>query len=224
MDMLSLPSSNTETLARLAAIANPPALLTEGLNELRAVYNGVQALGVPDSAVRLNLTTVRGLDYYTGTVYETLLLDDIALGSICSGGRYENLAGHYTKSKLPGVGISIGATRLFGQLLERGIIKAEQGCMADVLITQLDTSLLPDYFSMAAELRSHGLNVEVYVDEHKVGKQLKYADRAGVSLVLIMGSEEKAKGVVTLKHLKTAHQEEVPLANLASHIRKHLEI
>ena len=224
MDMLSLPSSNTETLARLAAIANPPALLTEGLNELRAVYNGVQALGVPDSAVRLNLTTVRGLDYYTGTVYETLLLDDIALGSICSGGRYENLAGHYTKSKLPGVGISIGATRLFGQLLERGIIKAEQGCMADVLITQLDTSLLPDYFSMAAELRSHGLNVEVYVDEHKVGKQLKYADRAGVSLVLIMGSEEKAKGVVTLKHLKTAHQEEVPLPNLASHIRKHLEI
>jgi histidyl-tRNA synthetase len=216
--LMNTIASNEDTLRQLADINNPPALLTEGLGELRTVYEGVRALGVPDEAVRLNLSTVRGLDYYTGTVYETLLLDDIALGSICSGGRYENLAGHYTKSKLPGVGISIGATRLFGQLLEKGIIKADKASQTDILITQLDTSLLPDYFRLAAELRAHGLNVEVYIDPHKLGKQLKYADRAGMELALIMGSEEKAKGVITLKHLKTTKQEEVPLVNLAAHL------
>jgi histidyl-tRNA synthetase len=219
LQLMNSVRSNEETLKTLGAISDQPALLTEGLGELRGVYEGVRALGVPDDAVRLNLSTVRGLDYYTGTVYETLLVDDPALGSICSGGRYENLAGHYTKSKLPGVGISIGATRLFGQLLERGIIKAERASQTDVLIVQLDTSLLPDYFSLAAQLRAAGLNVEVYVDAHKMGKQLKYADRAGIPYALIMGGDERAKGVVTLKNLTMASQEEIPLAQVTDKLK-----
>ncbi len=219
LQLMNSVRSNEETLGSLAGLNNAPALLTEGLGELRKVYDGVRALGVPDEAVRLNLSTVRGLDYYTGTVYETLLVDDPALGSICSGGRYENLAGHYTKSKLPGVGISIGATRLFGQLLERGIIKAERASRTDVLIVQLDTALLPDYFALASELRSAGLNVEVYVDAHKMGKQLKYADRAGIPYAVIMGSDEKAKGTITLKHLLKTEQEELPLSQLTARLQ-----
>ncbi len=218
MALLGTERSNVATLAAVEALENKPDVLAEGLAELRAVYEGALALGVPEAAIRLNLTTVRGLDYYTGTVYETLLLDDPKLGSICSGGRYENLAGHYTRSKLPGVGISIGATRLFETMLETGKITLEDTGMADVILLQVDTALLPDYLRLAASLRAAGLKVEVYLDAHKLGKQLKYADRSGVPLALLMGGEEKARGTVTLKHLKTSHQEEVPLADLAGHL------
>lgn len=212
--------SNAQTLALLEGINDKPEQLTLGLAELRQVYNGLKALGVPEAHVRLNLTTVRGLDYYTGTVYETLVLAHPEWGSICSGGRYENLAGHYTKSKLPGVGISIGATRLFQLLLEFGMLKAENTSLTDVIILQLDPELMADYLKLASELRSHGLNVEVYMDPHKLGKQLKYADRAGAPYAIIMGGDEKAKGTATLKHLKVAQQEEVKLTDVASHIQR----
>jgi histidyl-tRNA synthetase len=188
----------------------------DGLADLKTVYEGAKALGVPEEALNISLTTVRGLDYYTGTVYETLLLDDPKLGSICSGGRYDNLAGHYTRSKLPGVGISIGATRLFEYMLETKRITLDDTGMADVLVLQVDTALLPDYFRLAAQLRAAGLKVEVYVDPHKLGKQLKYADRSGVALALLMGPDEQARGTVTLKHLKTSQQEEVALADIAA--------
>jgi histidyl-tRNA synthetase len=178
-------------------LANATPALTEGLAELRRVHDGTLALGVPASACKINLAIVRGLDYYTGTVYETFLDKHPTVGSICSGGRYENLAGHYTKSKLPGVGISIGATRLFWQLceLDRAGAKADPPervpllagarSIAQVLVCNVDPARALDYARIATELRAAGLAVEVYGADDKLGKQLKYADRAKVPVALL---------------------------------------
>jgi histidyl-tRNA synthetase len=192
------------TLAALDAFTPRNPVFDEGLAELRRVYEGTLALGVPASALRLNLSIVRGLDYYTGTVYETFLDEHPTLGSICSGGRYENLAGHYTKSKLPGVGISIGATRLFSQLLEMGVIAADQSSVAQVLVLNLDPTLTGEYAAIATELRNAGINTEVYGGDDKLAKQFKYADRAKVPLAMLVGSRERDEGIVKIKNLLAA--------------------
>jgi histidyl-tRNA synthetase len=180
----------------------PNPTFTEGLDELQRVYDGTLALGVPERALQLNLAIVRGLDYYTGTIYETLLDEHPRLGSICSGGRYDNLAGHYTKSKLPGVGISIGATRLFSQLLEINLIPAARGAVAQVLVLAVEPTLSAECARMAAELRDAGFNVEVYGGDDKLGKQLKYADRSKIPLALLYGTREKDAGIVKVKDLR----------------------
>jgi histidyl-tRNA synthetase len=167
------------SLDDLAAIASPSPALTDGIAELRAVHAGTLALGVPAAAIRIDLSIVRGLDYYTGTVYETFLDDHPGIGSICSGGRYDNLAGHYTKSKLPGVGISIGVTRLFWQLDQLGKLPHAAGATAHVLVIHSAHAA-----ALATRLRAEGLNVEVYASDDKLGKQLKYADRARVPFVV----------------------------------------
>jgi histidyl-tRNA synthetase len=161
----------------------------------------------------LNFSIARGLDYYTGTVYETTLDEHPEIGSICSGGRYDNLAGQYTKSKLPGVGISIGLTRLFWQLREAGLLKSARGSV-DVLVTQMDVALLPEYLSLAQALRNAGVRTEVALERGKLGKQLKYADRAGIRYALVLGEDELARGVVALKDLAAGEQSEVPRADL----------
>ncbi len=191
----------TGTLEALAAYAENPTV-AEGLTELRRVYEGTLALGVPPAQLVLDLSIARGLDYYTGTVYETFLDAHPRLGSICSGGRYENLAGHYTKSKLPGVGISIGATRLFSQLLEMKVVGAEAASIAQVLVLNVEAPLSALYAALATELRAAGINVEVYAGEDKLGKQLKYADRAKVPVAILIGSRENDAGVIKLKDLR----------------------
>ena len=210
------------TLDALAAYADN-ATVAEGLKELRTVYEGTIALGVPAAQLKLDLSIARGLDYYTGTVYETFLDAHPRLGSICSGGRYENLAGHYTKSKLPGVGISIGATRLFSQLLEMKVIGAEAASIAQVLVLSVETQLAPMYAAIATELRAAGLNVEVYAGDDKLGKQLKYADRAKVPVAILVGSREDAAGVVKLKDLRegaAVKELDVPRAELVGAVRR----
>ncbi len=201
------------------------AAVAEGMAELRRVYEGTIALGVPASQLKIDLAIARGLDYYTGTVYETFLDDHPRLGSICSGGRYDNLAGHYTKSKLPGVGISIGATRLFSQLLEMNVIGVNEAAVAHVLVLTVDGTLTAEYAKMATELRAAGLNVEVYGGEDKLGKQLKYADRAKVPLALIYGSRERDAGIVKIKDLRgaggeAAKESDIPRADLAAGIQR----
>jgi histidyl-tRNA synthetase len=188
--------------AALRGVGHAPATLTEGIDELERVYDGTLALGVPEQALQVDLAIVRGLDYYTGTIYETLLDDHPRLGSICSGGRYDNLAGHYTKSKLPGVGISIGATRLFSQLLDMNLIGAASGAVAQALVLAVEPALFAECAAMAAELRAAGLNVELYGGDDKLGKQLKYADRSGIPLAVLYGSREKEAGSVKLKDLR----------------------
>jgi histidyl-tRNA synthetase len=200
--------------------SNP--VLTEGIAELEKVYEGTLALGVAESALQIDLAIVRGLDYYTGTIYETIFNDHPRLGSICSGGRYDNLAGHYTKSKLPGVGISIGATRLFSQLLELNLIAA-RGAIAQALVLAVEPGLAAEYARLATELRGAGLNVEVYGGDDKLGKQLKYADRAGIPLAVLYGSREKDAGIVKLKDLRAGaatKEHDVARGDLVAHVKQ----
>jgi histidyl-tRNA synthetase len=200
------------------------ATLREGIAELRRVYDGTLALGVPDSFIRVDLSIVRGLDYYTGTVYETFLDEHPEYGSICSGGRYDNLAGLYTKSKLPGVGISIGATRLFAQMLEAEKSSPPKRAIAQAIILNFDPSLAIDYARLAAELRAAGLAIEVYGDDDKPGKQFKYADRSGIPIAIVLGSRERDAGVVKLKDLRNTdasanNESEVPRADVVARLR-----
>jgi len=221
--MTGYPGDSRAAFDALRRLDTPNPTFTEGLDELQRVYDGTLALGVPESALQINLAIVRGLDYYTGTIYETLLDAHPTLGSICSGGRYDNLASHYTKSKLPGVGISIGATRLFSQLLEMGVIAGARGAVADVLVLNVEPTLAHEYAQLATTLRDAGLNVEVYGGDDKLGKQFKYADRSKIRLAVLYGTREKADGVVNVKELlETAGQKQhvVPLANLAQEIKR----
>ncbi len=212
-----------DSAAALRSLETPSAgPLSEGVAELKTVYETTLALGVPDTACKVDLSIVRGLDYYTGTVYETFLDEHARLGSICSGGRYENLAGHYTKSRLPGVGISIGATRLFAQLIEMNVIAGLQAGVAEVVVLAVDSKLGNDYAAIASELRAAGLNVEVYGDPDKLGKQLKYADRAKIPLALLLGDRERDAGIVKLKDLRegaTTKEHDVPRGELLARVK-----
>ncbi len=198
------------------------ATVAEGAAELRRVYEGTLALGVPAKQLVIDLSIARGLDYYTGTVYETFLDEHPKLGSICSGGRYENLAGHYTKSKLPGVGISIGATRLFSQLLEMNVIGAQQAAVAQVLVLNFEPQFAGEYAKIATELRQAGLNVEVYGGDDKPGKQMKYADKAAVPLAIILGAREHDAGIARIKPMRAEQGGEidVPRGELVATVQR----
>ncbi len=194
----------------------------EGLRELREVLELIKAMGVPESNYAVNFSIARGLDYYTGTVYETTLNDHPQIGSICSGGRYDNLAANYTKSHLPGVGISIGATRLFYQLREAKLLPPAQSTVK-VLVTQMDETLLPEYLQVANLLRGAGIATEVVLEAGKLGKQFKYADRAGIRFVVVIGPDEIAKATVTVKDMHKQDQFEVARADLVKTLRVELE-
>jgi histidyl-tRNA synthetase len=207
---------------QLDALGAGPEAMEQGRVELKEVLGLIHAFGVPESHYVLNLSIARGLDYYTGTVYETTLNDHPQIGSICSGGRYENLASQYTKSQLPGVGISIGLTRLYWQLRDAGLISAARSTV-DVLVTQMDAAQLPAYLALGSELRGAGIATEVVLDGGKLAKQFKYADRAGVRFVIVLGEDEIAKGVVTVKDLRRGDQFEVARTELIKTLRVELE-
>jgi histidyl-tRNA synthetase len=199
------------------------ASLQEGASELREVLELVRALGVPESDYCLNFSIARGLDYYTGTVYETQLDDYPQIGSICSGGRYDDLASHYTKSRLPGVGISIGVTRLFWQLREAGLIAGSEESSVQAMVALMDETQLADSLDLARRLRAGGINTEVQMEPRKLAKQFQYASRAGVRFVVLAGEDELARGVVTVKDLQREQQFEVPRDELASSLKVELE-
>ena len=207
---------------KLDALGAGPEALEQGRAELKEVLRLIHALGVPETHYALNLSIARGLDYYTGTVYETTLNEHPQIGSICSGGRYENLAGQYTKSHLPGVGISIGLSRLYWQLREAGLVGTAQSTV-DVLVTQMDEAQLPAYLALAGELRAAGIATEVVLETGKLGKQFKYADRAGIRFAVVLGEDELAKGVVTVKDLRRGDQFEVARSELVKTLRVELE-
>ena len=207
-------TGHDDALAKLAALGSGTALFEEGRDELRAVLEQLRVLGVPEARYAINLSIARGLDYYTGIVYETTLDAHPQIGSICSGGRYDDLASHYSKSKLPGVGISIGLTRLFFQLREAGLI-ATVDSSVDVLVTLLDEPGLDHALALSQQLRAAGLNVETQLEPRKLAKQLQYADKAGIRFVVIRGEDEAARGMVAVKDLRRGEQFEVKPADLA---------
>ncbi|TAL73956.1 MAG: histidine--tRNA ligase [Rhodanobacter sp.] len=215
-------TSLADALAKLDALGAGPEALEQGRDELKEVLRLIHDFGVPETHFALNFSIARGLDYYTGTVYETTLNEHPQIGSVCSGGRYENLAGQYTKSHLPGVGISIGLTRLYWQLREAGLIGTARSTV-DVLVTQMDATKLPAYLALAGELRAAGIATEVVLEEGKLGKQFKYADRAGIRFAVVVGDDELAKHVVTVKDLRRGDQFEVPRAELVKTLRVEIE-
>ena len=219
-------SSHADALAQLDALLADHAAgatLQQGVAELREVLQLVKALGVPESAYCLNFSIARGLDYYTGTVYETTLTDHPQIGSICSGGRYEDLASHYSKSRLPGVGISIGLTRLFWQLREAGLIAGIEQSSVHALVALMDDNGLPDSLEIARRLRVGGINAEVQMEARKIGKQFQYAAKAGIRFVVLAGEDELARGVVAVKDLLREQQFEVSREELASALQVELE-
>lgn len=215
-------TSHAAALAQLDALGEGNDSLREGVAELREVLELVRAMGVPETHYALNFSIARGLDYYTGTVYETTLNDYPQIGSICSGGRYENLASHYTRSKLPGVGISIGLTRLFWQLREAGLLRTATGSTVQVLVTQMEAAHLPHCLSVASDLRRGGFNTEVVMEAGKLAKQFKYADRAGIRFVVVLGEDEIANGTVTVKDLRREDQFTINRHELVSALRVEL--
>jgi histidyl-tRNA synthetase len=189
-----------------------------GVAELEEVVRGLRAFGLPEDAFAVDPSIARGLDYYTGTVYETKLVDHPEVGSICSGGRYDDLASNYTKQTLPGVGISIGLTRLLSRLLDAKIVAPGSKTPARALVTVMTRDRLADYLAIAGELREAGIATELYTEPKKLGAQLKYADQKGFELAVIAGEDELGRGEVQLKNLKTGEQRNVAKADLVSAI------
>ena len=214
--------STQEVLGRLESWNLDEPSLLEGANELRQVCAQMRELGLAEERFQVDLAICRGLDYYTGTVYETVLLDHPQIGSVCSGGRYEDLAGHYTRSHLPGVGISIGASRLFYQLREAGLLDASLSSV-DVLVTQMDADLGAEYRQLAAELRRGGLRTQLFPSTARLAKQMKFAHRSGIPLVVLCGSDEQERGTVTLKDMRRGDQNEVARNDLVAVVRDRLD-
>lgn len=210
-------------LDRLAARLAGSELGLEGVEVIGQIFDAAREVGIPEGRFVLDVSIARGLDYYTGTIFETFLDDLPSLGSVASGGRYDNLAGLYTKTPLPGVGASLGIDRLFAGLEELGMIDRVSSPVG-VLIPLFDRELLPEYLKLAARLRRAGIGVEVYPEPKKLGQQLKYADRKGFAVALILGSGELERGVVQVKNLKAQMQEDVPYveggAELAAHLQR----
>lgn len=222
LDLAELKGDAATMLSRLDdMLAGSEAGLT-GAARLRELFAASAQAGLPAERVELDLSIARGLDYYTGTIYETFLTDQRGIGSVCSGGRYDNLAGLFTKQKLPGVGASLGLDRLLAAMEIMGLVEGAS-TPADVFIAQFDASSLGAYHQLGRRLRAAGLTVEVFPDAGKVGKQLQYADRKGHKLAVIAGENEFKAGVWQVKNLRAGSQEEVPDASLLEFIQKSLD-
>ena len=216
---IACPGTSADKLAFLEQYRGRSDVFDTGLDELRTVVGYLPAFGVPEENFELDLTIVRGLDYYTGTVYETVLLDHPEVGSICSGGRYDDLAGYYTNKSLPGVGISIGLTRLFYILQEQNMISdAVLTAPADVLILPM-TDDLSAAVSLASMLRAGGLRVQLYSEKKKFKAKIGYADKLGIPFVIFLGEDEIAQNVCALKNMVTGVQEAVTQAAALETIR-----
>ena len=215
---ISIRGTNQEVLTALEGYRGKNELFDKGLDELEAVTKNLSAFGVPESNFAVDLTIARGLDYYTGTVYETTLLDHPEIGSVCSGGRYDDLAGYYTDRPLPGVGISIGLTRLFYVLDEQGLLNpALPSAPADVLILPMTEDIAPA-ISLAESLRSSGIRVQLYGEQKKFKQKMSYADKLGVPFVILLGEDELMQGKCAVKNMVSGEQVLLTAEKAADHI------
>ena len=218
INFIEISGTTEEKINSLEKLNYTNEIFNEGLEELKQVVKYVKAFGVPDSNFKVDLTIARGLDYYTGTVYETFLNEYRELGSVCSGGRYDNLAEYYTDKKLPGVGISIGLTRLFYKLNELNALKEEQNSIAKVLVVSMveDNSKA---LEVATALRNKNINAEVYLENKKIKAKFKYADRLAIPYVIVIGEDEIANNTVTLKNMQTGEQETLKIEEVIEKIK-----
>ena len=205
INFIQITGTTQEIITKLKELKIENETFKVGLEELESVAKYVLAFGVPQSNFKIDLTIARGLDYYTGTVYETFLNNYREIGSVCSGGRYENLAEYYTDKKLPGVGVSIGLTRLFYKLNELELIKAEKKSISDVLIIDMETQDTT-YLKLANELRAQGINTEVFLNNKKLKAKFKYADKLQIPYVIIIGEDELQANKVKVKNMQTGEE------------------
>jgi len=222
MRFISITGSNDQVLSALEGYRGRHELFDQGLDELTTVTRYLAAFGVPEVNFAVDLTIARGLDYYTGTVYETTLLDYPEIGSVCSGGRYDNLAEYYTDRQLPGVGISIGLTRLFYVLGEQGLLNPSlPTAPADVLILPMTQDLTPA-IQLATRLRGAGVRTQLYTEQKKFKAKMNYADKLGVPYVVFLGDDEIAAGLVSCKDMTSGEQTKLPFDATLSRIQEGL--
>lgn len=210
LKFIEIDGTTDEKIAKLKELGIKEEMFVEGLAELEQVVKYIRVFGVPDTYFKIDLTIARGLDYYTGTVYETFLNDYKEIGSVCSGGRYENLAGYYTDQKLPGVGISIGLTRLFYKLNELQLIKSDKYSMSDILIIPMLEDMTVA-IQLASNLRKEGINTEVYLNDKKLKAKFKYADKLKIPYVVVIGEDEINTNTVKIKNMNTGDETSVEL-------------
>ena len=210
LKFIAIRGNNAQVLSALEGYRGRNELFDQGLDELTTVVKYLAAFGVPEDHFAVDLTIARGLDYYTGTVYETTMLDHPEIGSICSGGRYDNLAEYYTDKQLPGVGISIGLTRLFFVLEDQGYLNGEMNTApADALILPMTDDLSPA-IAFAARLRQAGVRAQLYTEQRKFKQKMSYADKLAIPYVVFLGEDEIAKGAVSVKDMATGEQQTLP--------------
>ena len=223
LTFIAITGTNEQVIAALEGYTGRDEMFDAGLEELKAVCRNLAAFGVPESNFAVDLTIARGLDYYTGTVYETTLLDHPEIGSVCSGGRYDNLAGYYIDKPLPGVGISIGLTRLFYVLDEQGLLNPElPSAPADALVLPM-TENIAAAISLAEVLRNQGLRVQLYGEQKKFKQKMTYADKLAVPFAVLLGEDEITAGVCSVKNMKTGQQVKLSPEEAAVYIRNELQ-
>ena len=221
---IAISGTNAQVLSALEGYAGKNEMFDLGLSELRQVTDNLAAFGVPEENFAVDLTIARGLDYYTGTVYETTLLDHPEIGSVCSGGRYDNLAGYYIDKELPGVGISIGLTRLFYVLDEQGLLNPQlPSAPADALVLPMTEDPAPA-IALAQSLRNAGIRVQLYAEKKKFKQKMSYADKIGVPYAVLLGEDEIAEGVCSVKNMVTGEQLKLTPQEAAAHIQAGLAV
>lgn len=223
LKFIAITGENRQVLAALGGYTGRSDLFDQGLSELNTVVKYLADFGVPEEYFVVDLTIARGLDYYTGTVYETTLLDHPEIGSVCSGGRYDNLAEYYTDRQLPGVGISIGLTRLFYVLGEQGMLNPDlPTAPADVLVIPMTEDLAPA-ISLSTKLRAAGIRTQLYTEQKKFKAKVSYADRLGVPYVIFLGDDEIAAGLVACKDMASGEQTKLSADDTLALIRKGID-
>ncbi len=221
---ISIRGTNAQVIAALEGYTGRNELFDLGLMELKTVTANLSAFGVPEENFAVDLTIARGLDYYTGTVYETTLLDHPEIGSVCSGGRYDNLAGYYIEKSLPGVGISIGLTRLFYVLDEQGLLNPQlPSAPADALVLPMTDDVTPA-IALAETLRSAGLRVQLYGEQKKFKQKMAYANKLGVPFAVLLGEDEIAEGKCSVKNMVTGEQQKLTPEEAASYIKNAVSV
>ena len=223
LKFIAITGSNQEVLTALEGYRGRSEVFDAGLDELNTVVKYLASFGVSETHFAVDLTIARGLDYYTGTVYETTMLDHPEIGSICSGGRYDNLAEYYTEKQLPGVGISIGLTRLFFVLEDQGYLNdALNTAPADVLILPMTDDLSPA-IALATQLREAGIRTQIHGEQKKFKQKISYADKLSIPYAVFLGEDEISSGVCAVKDLATGEQVKLSPADAIAHIQAGLK-
>ncbi len=220
MNFISINGNNDEIITSLKDLNIDNEQFNHGIDEINEVINGMRDFSVPEDYFKIDLTIARGLDYYTGTVYETILDEYPRLGSICSGGRYENLTAYYTDEKLPGIGISIGLTRLFSQLKEIELIENSKRSLTQVLVIPFDRKDMNYTLNIASSIRNAGINTDVYYQNKGMKQKMKYADRLDIPYVILVGENEILENKATLKNMLTGEQDLLSIEEIVERLTK----